>query len=577
MKDSEMKKRMLYSTKVSWVKGGERRDTLCNHMKKRMVHLMMMIIATWIVLLPESIAAKPYTIDTTFVDMQLQTNGEVHVREQMTYTVKENADGVLWRYPKIEDATFHSLKAWEGKKEIPMKQSENDTSLYSIETPIERGKTAIVEVTYVLEDMMKKYEDGALFSIDLLGVEHSITDTDSLTVKVTPPEETPFTDAYGEGHAFRTEHVDKVGVTTFHLGRLPTETKSTFTVIADGDIFPLMKTYDGKVRPDIEKKRKEVSENEKQREATKKKWRTAAYIGLPLGLFALTFLIQQARKKERRLRQKVVNDVEKEGILIPKDRLSMAATLFYMNGRRLTKRVLTVGWIDLYRRRHLMYEDGSWTVRESEAMTRFDRAIAQFLLEHVQKEEETITFESIERTITDPANERVIRPLIAEMIVALEEEEMFATFGTPNKVLRRLFGSLSILLLLSMIFLFTQSLLLLSLLALVLGTISGAFAIFYVPKNEEGERFFTEWKLFEKETPETLQNDSRWLNAPESDRFRGLLYLYGMSTNETCEEGSVEDHLNTYIPFDAFVVHTYWSSPIHEIAKKMTKRKKKNE
>ncbi len=530
-----------------------------------------------IVLLPEQIAAKPYTIDTTFVEMQLQTNGEIHVREQMTYTVKERADGVLWRYPKIDEAAFHSLKAWEGKKEVPMKQSENDPSLYSIELPIERGKTAIVEVTYVVEDRLKKYEDGVLFSIDLLGVEHSMTDTDSLTVKVTPPEETPFTDAYGEGHAFRTEHVDKVGVTTFHLGRLPTETKSTLTVIADGDIFPLMKTYDGKVRPDLEEKRAAVNEKEKQREATKKKWRTAAYIGLPLGFFALAFLIQQARKKERRLRQKVVDDVEKEGLLIPKDRLSMAATLFYMNGRRLTKRVLTVGWIDLYRRRLLMIEDGIWTVRENETMTRFDRAIAQFLLEEVQKEQSELTLETIERAITDPANERVIRSLIAEMIVALEEEEMFATFDTPNKVLRRLFGGLSLLLLVGMIFLFTQSLFLLSLLALVLGAISGAFALFYVPKNEEGERFFTEWKLFEQATPETLLNDSRWAMAPESDRFRGLLYLYGMSTNETCEDGSVEDHLNTYIPFDAFVVHTYWSAPIHEIAKKMTKIKKKNE
>lgn len=532
---------------------------------------LLTILFFWMI--PVVSFAQAYEADASMLHLQTTEKGELNVREHITYTSKEAVDGVLWGYPQIEDAAFQQVKAFVGKKEVPMKVRKDDPSLFYIEVPMKEGQTEIVEVTYQLDGYLTKYEDGTLVRLPFTPKEHTVFQSNSVAVKVIPPKETSWPKVYGSGVAANIGEVDKVGTVTYQLGRLAPTTTGVVEVVYDNDLFPLMKTTTETILPALEKIVETEREQEAQYEANRKKWKTASYIGLPIGLALLLFLMRQSERRSFRLRASLAREIEREDFHIPDETMSLPATIYYLNGRRLTERLLTVSFLQLYRRGLIVSTEDGFYMQPNSTTTRFERALLDYLFAGKQ-DDETMTLQDVARRLQIEREERHVRSLLASMIAALEEEEMYAQFASPNKMMRRLLGGLSIVSLLGMFFLFSHSLFLLSLLALLLGAISGALALFYMPRNEQGERFFTEWMILSRYDVSQLQNESRWSTLPERDRLRALLFLYGMSEEKGCTEGELEETINTYIPLPVSEVHTYWTEGLYEIAQKMTKKKR---
>lgn len=256
---------------------------------------------------------------------------------------------------------------------------------------------------------------------------------------------------------------------------------------------------------------------------------TISTIGLPAFTIILLLLMVRDWMTARSRR----NDLLREGNTfgsVPKQIMSLPATIFFTNNSYLPAQAMAAGLLDLVRQRYVTKtaEDHFQRVKPKSPL-KHENVLMEWLFDKIGSDN-TFSFDDLTAYTKNKKNHDKFHLFQAQWRDAIKQElDSYSLF--ENKTTYRLVIGFSSVLLLPFLFFFPIYDLLGSFfMALLLFFTVILYAILYRPKTWEGARIAFDWKQFKTCFKETSQTD--WEKWSEDDRMRAYIYGIGISGNE---------------------------------------------
>ena len=256
---------------------------------------------------------------------------------------------------------------------------------------------------------------------------------------------------------------------------------------------------------------------------------TISTIGLPAFTIILLLLMVRDWMTARSRR----NDLLREGNTfgsVPKQIMSLPATIFFTNNSYLPAQAMAAGLLDLVRQGYVTKtaEDHFQRVKPKSPL-KHENVLMEWLFDKICSDN-TFSFDDLTAYTKNKKNHDKFHLFQAQWRDAIKQElDSYSLF--ENKTTYRLVIGFSSVLLLPFLFFFPIYDLLGSFfMALLLFFTVILYAILYRPKTWEGARIAFDWKQFKTCFKETSQTD--WEKWSEDDRMRAYIYGIGISGNE---------------------------------------------
>ncbi|MDR7080703.1 putative membrane protein [Neobacillus niacini] len=469
--------------------------------------------------------AVEYSITNVNMDAYLQDNGDVKVEETHTYEFDGDFNGITREIIPKEGAAISQFTATEQGESLRV---EKEDDLYKVHR---KGADETITVTlhYTIENGMEIYQDAAQFYWPFFD-DRNESSYENLTITIHPPNPTDDVIAFGYDAANNTETIQEDGSVLFQLGYVPDGTNGDIRVAYPSSLFPAApKTAVKPMKEEILKAQQELIDQAEADEATRDTLSTISTIGIPAFIIILLLLMGRDWLTSRAK----TNDFLREGTKfhnVPKQIMSLPATIFFTNNGYLPPQAMAAGLLDLVRQGYVKKASiDSFQLINAKSPLKHETVLMKWLFDKIGSKN-TFSFDDLTAFSKNKLNHDRYRLFQAEWLQAVKQEVVDRSLYENKKVYRLLVGFSSVLLL-PFLFLFPiYDLLGTFFAALLLFFTVVIYAIVYRPKNWEGAKIAYEWKQFKTRFKETTQDE--WEIWSEDDQMRAYIYGLGISSKE---------------------------------------------
>jgi uncharacterized membrane protein YgcG len=483
------------------------------------------ILFALIFMFPLQGLAVEYSITQVKMDAYLQDNGDVKVEETHTYEFEGDFNGITREVIPKEGAAISQFTATENSQPLKIKKED---SLYKVHRK-GTDETITVKLNYTIENGMEVYQDVAQFYWPFFD-DRNESAYENLTITIHPPEPTHDVIAFGYDAANNTETIQNDGSVRFQLGYVPDGTNGDIRVAYSASLFPAAyKTAVKPMKEEILKAKQELIDQAEADAATRDRISTIGTIGIPILSIILLLLIGRDWLKARARR----NDFSRAGDRfhsVPKQIMSLPATIFFTNNGYLPPQAMAAGLLDLVRQGYVKKtSNDSFQLINTKSPIKHETVLMKWLFGKIGTKN-TFSFDDLTAFSKNKLNHDKYRLFQAEWLQAVKQEVNSHSLFENKKTYRLLVG-FSSLLLLPFLFLFPIYDLFIPFIAAFLLFFAGiVYSIAYRPKTWEGARIVYDWKQFRarfKELPQT-----EWEKWSEDDQMRAYIYGLGIRSKE---------------------------------------------
>lgn len=497
---------------------------------KMVVPLFLLCVA---LLLPTKALAVDYKIQEATINAYVKEDGTVYVTEQLTYDFTGKFNGITRELIPKEGASIEDFSATENGQ--PLK-SELDDYTYKI---FRKGKNEeiTIDLHYRILNGMEKYEDGVQFYWPFFDRRNE-SDYQQLTIHIHPPKVTNDVIFIGYDTAYKTGSLDNNGTVSYRMGRVSSGKNGDIRVVYDPALFPNLVENKGLIRDKViaEANRMETemltfSENK----ATAYRYGLIGVIVLcSLFIATLVKMVMNSNKLRRVAREQLSDDK----VIVPEEKLSLPATIFYTNGRQLTSEVTAAALLDLIRKGHIeQVSEEHFQLIDRNVTTVHEEALIELLFDKIG-DGKTFYLEQLDAYTKNKKNHESYRSSIAIWRSGVSEEVKQKEFVKQNeKGIRWLQLLIGVSFVISIFTFVRYELFLFMGIAILLSILSILLAVFYRPRSLQGHIIVEEWKALRKKI---ANHDAKeWDRISADDKFR--VYTYGVGVRDKYVEERFEE------------------------------------
>lgn len=500
-----------------------------------------LILVAVLFIFPLQSYAMEFSITNVKMDAFLQSNGDVKVEETHTYEFDGEFNGITREVVPKEGASISQFTAMENRKSLRIEKEDN---LYKIHR---KGQDETITITlfYTIENGLEIYQDVAQFYWPFFD-DRNESSYENLSITIHPPAATKDVIAFGYDEAFNTEAIHKDGTVVYQLGYVSYGTNGDIRVAYPATLFSsAYKTADKPMKEDILKAEQELLDLAAAEEATRETLSTISTIGLP----SFTILLLLLMMKDWFVARSKRNDLLREGVTfhsIPKQIMSLPATIFFTNKSYLPAQTMAAGLLDLVRQGYVSKtRDSQFQRVGSKSPLEHENVLMKWLFDKIGSNH-TFSLNDLTAYTKNKLNHTQFHLFQSQWKNAIKHE-VNSYFLYENKNTYRLLIGFSSILLLPFLFFFPIYDLLGSFLAaLLLFFTVIVYAIAYRPKTWEGAKITYEWEQFKirfKDLP-----TSEWEKWSEDDRMRAYIYGLGIRSKEIDRKN--EELIQALLPSD---------------------------
>ena len=435
--------------------------------------------------------AVEYSITNVKMDAYLQDNGDVKVEETHTYEFDGDFNGITREVIPKEGAAISQFTATENGQPLKI---EKEDDLYKVHRK-GADETITVMLHYTIENGMEVYQDVAQFYWPFFD-DRNESAYENLTITIHPPKPTDDVIAFGYDAANNTETIEENGSILFQLGYVPDGTNGDIRVAYPVSLFPAApKTAVKPMKAEILKAKQELIDQAEADAATRDTLSTISTIGIPAFIFFLLLFMGRDWLTARAQTNEFLREGSKFDS-VPKQIMSLPATIFFTNKGYLPPQAMAAGLLDLVRQGYVKKAStDSFQLINAKSPIKHETVLMKWLFNKIGSKN-TFSFDDLTAFSKNKLNHDSYRLFQAEWLQAVKQEVVDRSLYENKKVYRLLVGFSSVLLL-PFLFLFPiYDLLVPFIAAFLLFFTVIIYAIAYRPKTWEGARITYDWKQF---------------------------------------------------------------------------------
>ncbi|WP_158541107.1 DUF2207 domain-containing protein [Sporosarcina sp. BI001-red] len=511
-------------------------------MKKILLSVVMLVL---LIVFPIPAFADDFTINDFKIDAHLETDGNVQVKELLTYEFDGDFNGITRDlYPK-KGSEISDLHAEENGKPLKI---EGKNGNYKIHRKA-KDETVAIELTYTIVGGVEKYADMAQFYWPFFD-DRNETDFENVVITVRPPKATEDVIAMGYNAARGSEVTDEEGTVVFNLGEVSAGTNADVRVGVDEALFPgAVRTSDKQVRPELEKEQASlIAAQARFDKMHKLSGKVAPFIfgGAVLLLLLIGVYVKQLKNKRRAI---AMMDYP-EAYFVPEAIMSLPSTLRYTVPHVKSTQVQTTALLELLRKGYIEREgEDAFRVINRDTEYEHERLLIEWLFDGFGSGD-TFSYSDLEVLEGDKLSVQQEVTKYNKLQIAWEksiykeiDENQLKGGGKGVRVLSAIAGFLLIAPMIAF-GIYNQPMWLLFL--IFPSIILVLFGFLYGPKTVKGHGLQYQWEDFQKRLPEVTESD---LNEQlDDDQKRAVIFGIGtktidekklFSTDSTYERGGV--------------------------------------
>ncbi|WP_456274720.1 DUF2207 domain-containing protein [Bacillus sp. AK031] len=487
---------------------------------KKWTILLAFIIS--LLFIPVQALAVDFTIDTTRIDAFLQENGDVLVKEQHTYQFDGDFNGITRTLIPKEDSLIQNVEAFENNAPLKVEQEKNLYKVY-------RGgsdETITIDLSYTIDNGMEVYSDLGQFYWPFFDSSNESA-YENMDVYVHPPQPTDEVLAIGYDEAEGSSSIAGDGTAHFAMGEVDSGENGDIRVAYDASLFPSAIPIDGEtIRSEI---LDEIAAYDARVEAFNNRQeffsRIAPYV---VGAFAIYFtliIITAWRKKQTVLQEAERNTIHHS--LLPKNEMSLPATILHMNHMVPNGNLLSAALMDLVRKGFVERESES----EFRAVNRtgdhpHEKLLIQWLFYKIGTDGR-FSVDTLDEYVEEEKNQQTYHYDFTRWAEAVKAEVKQHSL-VDKKAGLRWTVSISGMLLLAFTILFgLHDLLMWMFFSLLLSSFLLIFAIAYKPRTVKGARIRHQWSQFSSNYHSI--DSKRWSEWMSDEQMQAFIYSIGMN------------------------------------------------
>ncbi|EGA90420.1 hypothetical protein GPDM_05316 [Planococcus donghaensis MPA1U2] len=495
-------------------------------------------IALWVLLMfslfPLQALAVEYSISNVTIQAQVNADGTVNVTENHTYRLEGQFNGIIREIIPKEGTSIQQFSATENNRKLNVERQEN---LYKIFRSGE-DQTITIELRYEIHNAVEKFEDGAQFYWPFFD-DRNDSEYEQLAITVLPPAFATNVDFVGYDQAYQTGELQDGGAVRFNMGTVPAGSNGDVRIIFDEKLFPSIAQQDGTIRSEITDDKERL---ETDALAFSAKQKTIRFFGNGLVAAAGAFLVALVAWAWNQARQtKLQAKPDATKFYVPKQKMSIPATLYFTKSSILTPAVTAAALMELVRKKNieqLSEEKFKLLNRHTEFV--HEEKLLELLFDKTGDGEYFETTD-LENYTKNELNHSSYNDSIAAWRNGVVEEVYENNLHDKQLFLRGIAGFIGTALFAASIYFGLLDLIPLMIFSIVTGIFFLAFC-FYSPITYEGHVIREEWKQMQRAMEN--MNQSEWNLLTQDEKMRAYSYLLG--TEEKSINQKTQSFTNAY-------------------------------
>ena len=487
---------------------------------KMMRGLLTLLIAS-VIFLPVQVYAVDFSIPEVKIDAYLQADGNAEVVEKHTYDFPGKFNGMIRGLIPKRGSEITDFKASEEGTLLEVEKIDGEYRIHR------KGNREIVnvEMTYKIHNAVKKFEDGTEFYWPFFD-DRNETNYGNMTVRIHPPERVETAKFLGYGAAERSGSVDKDGVVTFAMGKVPSGTNGDIRVVYDNAIFPQMTLVQGSALKEMEKDRNMQAFLYDNRDSA------GLWGWLLFGLLAL--LVVWGMLKMRIVKQRRQREAQAqfpEGFFVPGEKLSMPATILYAKGGLFSSEMMVAALLDLIRKGHVeQLSENDFRLVDEEVEFEHERALIDLLFHKVGdgtnfNMDDLVSY--TENELNHPAYNEGFAAWQKGVRDEVKEEDLIEK--KPKLRMNFILASIGFVVVAILFGIFSHFISMLFAIAATVITL--VVGLVYRPRTKEGHVLYKEWQHFRNAFESFGDfNEEKWRSLSTDERLRA--YTFGVGAQD---------------------------------------------
>lgn len=486
---------------------------------RKIIPIMLMLI----LLLPIHSLAVDFTINEVTIDAYLQENGTVDVIEKHTYVFDGKFNGVTREIIPKKGAEIEQFIALENGKVLSV---ESKKGLYRIHRK-GNNETITVELRYQIHGGMEKYDDGAQFYWPFFD-QRNETDYGDMTITIHPPGKASDTQFLGYDTAYNKGKLALDSSVVFLMGEVPAGKSGDIRVVYEPTLFPEMAESGGTIRSKVIEESNRLAEEASRYAANKENAAIAGDIGIPTVAILLVALFSGVSVIGRRKRQAIRAEIQRSDVIVPEQKMSIPATIFFTKAGQLTPETTAAALLDLVRKGHVkQLTEQQFELVNRDVAHAHEQVLIALLFDRIGNRT-YFDIADLETYTKKETNHHSYSLALASWRKAIVEEVKSQELFENRTKFRWMIALLAVVVGVAAIPFAWYELFLYMAIAIVLALTMGGFAALYHPKNQRGIQIIEEWKQFK-----SIFNDldvEEWNRLSTVDKFRA--YTYGIGVKD---------------------------------------------
>ncbi|ANU13126.1 putative membrane protein [Planococcus halocryophilus Or1] len=489
------------------------------------MHKKKSTIALWVLLIfalfPIQALAVEYSISNVTIEAQVNADGTVDVTENHTYRFEGEFNGITREIIPKGGTLVQQFSATEGNRKLKVEHQEN---VYKVFRSGE-DETITIEIRYEIQNAIVKFEDGAQFYWPFFD-DRNDSDYEQLAVTVLPPAPAKHVDFVGYDQAYQTGNLQAGGSVRFDMGTVSAGSNGDVRIIFDEELFPGIAQQDGTIRSELTDEKDRL---EAEALAFSTKQNTSRFWGNGFVAAAGAFLLALVAWAWNQARQmKLQAKPNTTDFFVPKQKMSIPATLYFTKSSILTPAVTAAALMELVRKKNieqLSEEKFKLISRQTDYI--HEEKLLELLFDKTGDGEFFETTD-LENYTKNELNHSSYNDSIAAWRNGVVEEVREHNLHDKHLALRVTTGFIGTGLFGAAIYFGLLDLLPLMIFSIITGIFLLAFC-FYSPITYEGHVIREEWKQLQRAMENLDQTE--WNRLTQDDKMRAYSYLLGAEEN----------------------------------------------
>ncbi|PSL41796.1 putative membrane protein [Planomicrobium soli] len=481
-------------------------------------HLISVLLAGILVLLPTQALAVDYEISKTTIEARLTKDGNVNVTEWHTYDFDGEFNGITRELQPKQNASIYGFTAFESGNRLNVEQEGNLYKVYR------NGKdeTLILELQYKIKDGVEKFQDGTEFYWPFFD-DRNESDYGNMTITVFPPALAEDVTYIGYDSAYKKGSLQDGGAVTFKMGKVPAEENGDIRVVFDSHLFPNITAQTGTIRDKVENEKQRLAVEDATFMANRQTATDAGSIAMAILGAIIAALIGGTWLQARQVKK--ANIASSEGFVVPQEKMSLPALLFFTKPSNHPANVLAAALMDLVRKGKVaQIADDRFELVDRHTDFLHENILINLLFDKVGggnffQTEDLFAYTKNEVTAD------TYQEALASWNQAVANELKQQVFYRQKKTLRWFTAFLGTASIAATIVFGYYGLILLMIISILFGLAFFSFAFFYKPLTPEGHKVREQWRKLEND----LENfpKEEWDRLTKDEKFRAYSYLLG--------------------------------------------------